>query len=73
MKHYIKLNKDLTIEQIKKRNRTIISVINDKEKILLSDIETNNYYWNKLYRKLELAGEREEYEKNKRESNNVIC
>ena len=48
MKHYIKLNKDLTIEQIKKRNRTIISVINDKEKILLSDIETNNYYWNKF-------------------------
>ena len=46
MKQYIKLNEDLTIEQIKKRNRTIISVINDKEKILLSDIETNNYYWN---------------------------
>lgn len=48
MKHYIKLNEELTIEQIKKRNRTIISVINNKEKILLSDIETNNYYWNKF-------------------------
>ena len=36
-------------------------------------VRANNYYWNKLYRKLELAGEREEYEKNKRESNNVIC
>ena len=48
MKHYIKLNEDLTIEQIKKRNRTIISVIDSKEKILLSDIETNNYYWNKF-------------------------
>lgn len=28
-------------------------------------VRANNYYWNKLYRKLELEGSREEYEKNK--------
>ena len=48
MKHYIKLNEDLTIEQIKKRNRTIISVIDGKDKIPLSDLETNEYFWNKF-------------------------
>ena len=36
-------------------------------------VRANNYYWNKLYRKLELEGEREEYEKSKRKSNDVIC
>ena len=36
-------------------------------------VRANNYYWNKLYRKLELEGKREEYEKNKQKSNNVIC
>lgn len=36
-------------------------------------VRANNYYWNKLYRKLELEGGREEYEKNKRKSNDVIC
>ena len=29
-------------------------------------VRANNYYWNKLYRKLELEGEREEFEKNKK-------
>ena len=33
----------------------------------------NNYYWKKLYRKLELEGRREEYEKNKREVKPEIC
>ncbi|MBQ9212770.1 MAG: radical SAM peptide maturase, CXXX-repeat target family [Bacteroidales bacterium] len=28
-------------------------------------VRANNYYWNKLYRKLELEGERERYEQNK--------
>lgn len=28
-------------------------------------VRANNYYWNKLYRKLELEGKREEFEKNK--------
>lgn len=36
-------------------------------------VRANNYYWNKLYRKLELEGEREAYEKNKRKQNDVIC
>lgn len=37
-------------------------------------VRANNYYWNKLYRKLEMEGKREEYEKNKKESSNtVIC
>ena len=36
-------------------------------------VRANNYYWNKLYRKLELENEREEFEKNKRNSKNVIC
>lgn len=36
-------------------------------------VRANNYYWNKLYRKLELEGIREEYEKNKREAKQEIC
>ena len=32
-------------------------------------VRANNYYWNKLFRKLEL----QEYEEQKRKSNNVIC
>ena len=36
-------------------------------------VRANNYYWNKLYRKLELEGMREEYEKNKRELKPEIC
>ena len=36
-------------------------------------VRANNYYWNKLYRKLELEGKREEYEKNKKEAKDIIC
>lgn len=36
-------------------------------------VRANNYYWNKLYRKLELEGNREEYEKNKKYQNQIIC
>lgn len=36
-------------------------------------VRANNYYWNKLYRKLELEGQREEYEKNKRKVKPVDC
>ena len=36
-------------------------------------VRANNYYWNKLYRKLELEGKREEYEKSKKEISNIIC
>jgi len=36
-------------------------------------VRANNYYWNKLYRKLELEGDRDEYEAKKLTSNEVIC
>lgn len=36
-------------------------------------VRANNYYWNKLYRKLELEGRREEFEKNKRDVKPEIC
>ena len=36
-------------------------------------VRANNYYWNKLYRKLELEGKREEFEKNRKELKPVIC
>lgn len=36
-------------------------------------VRANNYYWNKLYRKLELEGKRDEFEKNHKKSNPVIC
>ena len=35
-------------------------------------VRANNYYWNKLFRKLELENEREEFEKNKKETH-IIC
>ena len=36
-------------------------------------VKANNYYWNKLFRKLEMEGRREEYERNHKKSNPVIC
>ena len=36
-------------------------------------VRANNYYWNKLYRKLELEGEREEFESNRPKLNDNIC
>ena len=36
-------------------------------------VRVNNYYWNKLYRKLELEGEREEYENNKKSVKPLVC
>ncbi len=36
-------------------------------------VRANNYYWNKLFRKLELENKREEYETNKPMSNPVTC
>ncbi|MCQ2313954.1 MAG: radical SAM peptide maturase, CXXX-repeat target family [Bacteroidales bacterium] len=36
-------------------------------------VRANNYYWNKLYRKLELEDLREQYEANKREVKPEIC
>ncbi|MBP5315550.1 MAG: radical SAM protein, partial [Muribaculaceae bacterium] len=36
-------------------------------------VRANNYYWNRLYRRLELEGQREEFEKNKPKVNPEIC
>ncbi len=36
-------------------------------------VRANNYYWNKLYRKLELEGIREEFEKNKKDVKLEMC
>ncbi len=36
-------------------------------------VRANNYYWNKLYRKLEMEGKREEFESNKKEVNPENC
>ncbi|MBQ1199403.1 radical SAM peptide maturase, CXXX-repeat target family [Prevotella loescheii] len=37
-------------------------------------VRANNYYWNKLYRKLEIEGKREEFEANKpKVKDNIIC
>lgn len=36
-------------------------------------VRANNYYWNKLYRKLELEGEREAFESNKPNLNEKTC
>ena len=36
-------------------------------------VRANNYYWNKLYRKLEILGEKKEQEKNRKQSKNLSC
>ena len=36
-------------------------------------VRANNYYWNKLFRKLELEGRREEFEQNKKSVKPEIC
>lgn len=36
-------------------------------------VRANNYYWNKLFRKLELEGTREEFERNHPKPNSPIC
>ena len=36
-------------------------------------VRANNYYWNKLYRKLETEGKREEFESKHSMSNDKIC
>lgn len=36
-------------------------------------VRANNYYWNKLYRKLELEGQREEFESNRPKTNPINC
>ena len=36
-------------------------------------VRANNYYWNKLFRKLELEDAREAYEENKPNLNPLTC
>jgi uncharacterized protein len=36
-------------------------------------VRANNYYWNKLFRKLELEGKREEYENQKSKVKEPVC
>lgn len=36
-------------------------------------VRANNYYWNKLFRKLELEGQQEEYERQKAKVKETIC
>lgn len=36
-------------------------------------VRANNYYWNKLFRKLELEGQKEEYERQKAKVKGTIC
>ena len=36
-------------------------------------VRANNYYWNKLFRKLELEGKREEFEQHKKSVTPEIC
>ena len=36
-------------------------------------VRANNYYWNKLFRKLELEGRREEFERNQPKLNKTTC
>lgn len=36
-------------------------------------VRANNYYWNKLFRKLELEGRQEEYEKQKAKIKEIVC
>ena len=36
-------------------------------------VRANNYYWNKLYRKLELQGERDEFENNRPRTKDITC
>ncbi len=38
-----------------------------------AQVRANNYYWNKLFRKLELEGKREEFEKNRIKTSSPIC
>lgn len=42
-------------------------------KIHKARVHANNYYWNKLYRKLELEGERENFDNKSQKELNIIC
>lgn len=48
MKRTIKINKNLSIEETKKRKRTITTVIEGGQRKILADIETTDYFWSKF-------------------------
>ena len=48
MKRTIKINDNLSIEETKKRKRTITTVIESGQRKILSDVETNDYFWSKF-------------------------
>lgn len=48
MKTNIKVNDELSIEVVNKRKRTITSISENGVKKVLTDIETNNYFWSKV-------------------------
>ena len=47
MKKITDINENLHVKEIIKKRRTIISVIDGDKEILLSDIKTDDYFWNK--------------------------
>lgn len=48
MKREIKITDNLKVEENKKRKRTITSVIENGERKILTDIETDDYFWSKV-------------------------
>lgn len=48
MKREIKIINNLKVEENKKRKRTITSVIENGERKILTDIETDDYFWSKV-------------------------
>lgn len=48
MKREIKITNNLKVEENKKRKRTITSVIENGERKILTDIETDDYFWSKV-------------------------
>ena len=47
MEKITKINDSLSVKEDNRKNRTIISVIDGDKEVLLSDIETDDYFWNK--------------------------
>ena len=47
MEKITKITDNLSVKEDNRKNRTIISVIDGDKEVLLSDIETDEYFWNK--------------------------
>ncbi len=48
MKKNIRINDDLNVEEIKKRDRTITSIYENGQRKILTDIETGDYFWSEI-------------------------